>query len=74
MSPQCQAIFDHLLRGGSITTLTAMQHPFNCCRLSERIREIEATGIQITHTPVKVGKKRVMAYSYHAPVQLRLVS
>lgn len=73
MSPQCEAIFNHLLRGGTISTLEAMRD-FGCCRLSERIAELERTGINITHTWVKVGKKRFMRYSYHAqPQQLKLV-
>lgn len=64
MSPQCKAIFDHLLRGGSISTLEAMRD-FGCCRLSERIREIETTGIIIDRERVKIGKKHYMRYSYH---------
>jgi hypothetical protein len=33
--------------------------------LSERIREIEATGIVIDRVRVKVGKKHYTRYSYH---------
>lgn len=71
LSPQCKAIFDHLLRGGTISTLEAMRD-FGCCRLSERIREIEATGIQIDRERVKLGKKHYTRYGYHSQ-QLRLV-
>lgn len=70
MSPQCEAIFNHLLRGGSISTMEAM-HDFGCCRLSERIREISATGIEIDKEWVKVGKKHYVRYSYHSQ-QMRL--
>ena len=72
MSPTCKRIFDHLLRGGSISTLEAMQN-FGCCRLSERIREIEATGIQIDRERVRIGKKHYTRYSYHSN-QLRLIA
>lgn len=65
MSPQCKTIFDHLLRGYSISTLEAMRD-FGCCRLSERIREIEATGIQIDRERVKIGRKHYTRYSYHS--------
>ena len=71
MSPQCKAIFDHLLRGGTISTLEAMRD-FGCCRLSERVREIEATGIVIDRERVTVGKKHYTRYGYHSR-QLRLV-
>lgn len=73
MSPQCQTIFDHLLRGGTISTMEAMRD-FGCCRLSERCREIEATGIKLTRTRVKIGKKWFVRYSYYSnPEQLKLV-
>lgn len=71
LSPQCRAIFEFLLRGNSISTMEAMRD-FGCCRLSERIREIEATGIQIEHEWVKQNGKRFVRYSYHSR-QLRLV-
>ena len=64
LSPQCQTIFDHLLSGGTISTLEAMRD-FGCCRLSERIREIEATGIVIDRERVKIGRKTYTRYSYH---------
>lgn len=71
MSPQCKAIFDHLLRGGTISTLEAMRD-FGCCRLSERIRELERTGIVIDRERVKQNGKTYTRYSYHSQ-QLRLV-
>ena len=64
LSPQCTQIFNHLLRGGSISTMEAMRD-FGCCRLSERIREIEATGIVIDRERVKIGRKTYTRYSYH---------
>lgn len=73
LSPQCQTIFDYLLRGNSISTLEAMLD-FGCCRLSERIREIEATGIQIDRERVKQNGKTFVRYSYHSnQLRLRLV-
>lgn len=71
LSPQCTALFNHMLRGGSVSTLEAMRD-FGCCRLSERIREIEATGIQIDRERVKQNGKHYTRYSYHSR-QLRLV-
>lgn len=63
MSPQCQLILDHLRRGNGITTLQAMRD-FGCCRLSERIREIEREGWVILHNPIRTESgKRVMRYS-----------
>lgn len=44
---------------------------FGCCRLSERIREIEATGIQIDRERIKQNGKHYVRYSYHSH-QLRL--
>lgn len=71
LSPQCKAIFEHLLRGGSISTMEAMRD-FGCCRLSERIREIESTGIEIDRERIKQNGKHFVRYSYHS-MQLRLV-
>lgn len=64
LSPQCKQILDHLLRGGTISTLEAMRD-FGCCRLSERVRELEATGIVIDRERERVGKKTYTRYSYH---------
>jgi len=63
MSPQNETILAHLKAGRGLTTLEAMHPPFNCCRLSERIREIEASGFPCNHDRVKVGKKTVTRYS-----------
>jgi len=71
MSPQCKMILEHLRRGNSISTLEAMRPPFNCCRLSERLREIEATGIIIDRERVKIGKKHYTRYSYHKAAEMR---
>lgn len=57
-------IYAHLRAGHKITTLIAMHPPFNCCRLSERIREIEDyLGFDLTHERIKVGDKYVTEYS-----------
>ena len=64
MSPQCETILAHLRNGYGITTLIAMNPPFNCCRLSERIREIEREGWLCTHERIKTESgKRVTYYT-----------
>ena len=72
MSPQCQTIFDYLLRGGTLTALEAVQQPFGTTCLAKRISEIEATGVTIDKEWETNGKKRWYRYSYHS-MQLRLV-
>ena len=63
---QTDAILQYLAQGNTITPLEALQM-FGCFRLSERVREVEAIGIPIIHTPVKVGEKRVMSYRMGIP-------
>ena len=58
---QTDAILQYLTTGATLTPLEAL-NKFGTLRLSERIRELEAEGVQINHIPVKVGKKRVMSY------------
>ena len=58
---QKERVLEHLLTGASITPLEAL-HIAGSLRLSERIRELEAEGISISHTMVKVGEKRVCSY------------
>ena len=58
---QRERILEHLLTGASITPLEAL-HICGSLRLSERIRELEAEGIPITHTMTAVGDKRVCSY------------
>lgn len=62
---QNDKIFAHLQAGNTLTPLEAL----NLCgtlRLSERIRELEAQGVPITHEWQQVGKKRVMGYKLGA--------
>ena len=61
-----------LQRGESITTLEAMRMPSPVCRLSERIRELEAKGYAIDHAPVHENGKRYVRYSLRG--QLRMVA
>ncbi len=61
-SSQRERIKHYLLNGGKVTSLSALTL-FQCLRLSERVREIEAQGLAIEHTPIRVGRKRVMEYS-----------
>jgi len=58
---QKDAVLQHLLTGASITPLEALRI-CGSLRLSERIRELEAEGVQIMHTMVKAGEKRVCSY------------
>lgn len=65
LSGQNFDIYAHLRAGNKITTLIAMHAPFNCCRLSERVREIEDyLGFDLTHEKIKVGDKYVTEYSW----------
>jgi hypothetical protein len=61
-SSQRERIKHYLLNGGKLTALNALTL-FQCMRASERVRELEAQGIVIEHTPIRVGRKRVMEYS-----------
>lgn len=73
LSPQCKRILEHLQQGGSITTLQAMNHPFHCCRLSERIREIEKAGHLCNHKRITTSSgKHVMLYTLINTKQLVL--
>lgn len=72
LSPQCQCIMDHLLRGGTLTAMEAMYQPFGTTCLAKRISEIEKTGVIIDKEWETNGKKRWYRYSYHS-AQLRLV-
>ncbi len=63
---QKDKVLNHLLTGASITPLEALQIA-GSLRLSERIRELEADGVSITHTMVKVGEKRVCSYKLAVP-------
>lgn len=57
-------ILAHLLKGGTITTLTAVKRPFRCCRLSGRIWDLRHMGYDIKGRWKVVGwkKKRIMEY------------
>lgn len=59
---QKEIIKRHLLSGGKLTSLSALQLA-GSLRLSERIRECEAEGLSIKHKRIKVGTKTVMEYS-----------
>ena len=63
---QKEAILDHLMTGASITPLEALKIA-GSLRLSERIRELEADGVSIAHTMVKVGRKWVCSYKLAVP-------
>ena len=63
---QCDQLLQHLSQGHSITPLEALSL-CGSLRLSERIRELEAQGVPITHTMVKVGRKRVCSYRLAIP-------
>lgn len=62
---QKQLVLRHMRQHGYITTLIATRK-YDCFRLSERIRELEADGYYIHHLPIKVRGKRYMGYSLFA--------
>ncbi len=62
---QCERILAHLVKGKPLTTLQAV-NKFGCLRASERIRELEKRGHQISHERVKVGSKIVARYRLDA--------
>lgn len=59
---QKQAIIKYLKSHKRITAWTAM-HMLGCLRLSERVREIEASGVAIKREWLAKDGKRVMSYS-----------
>lgn len=63
-SSQNALILTHLMKGGTITTLTAVRRPFRCCRLSGRIWDLRNEGHDIKDMWKVVGpdKKRVKEY------------
>ena len=63
---QKEAVLAHLLTGATITPYEGLRL-FGSLRLSERIRELEAEGVSITHTMVKVGDKHVCQYKLAIP-------
>lgn len=73
LSPQCETILSHLIAGGTLTALSAVEQPFGTTCLAKRISEIERTGVEIDKTWETNGKKRWLRYSYHL-AQLRLLA
>lgn len=59
---QKQEVLKHLRERGSITTLIAFQK-YQLCRLSERIRELEADGYIINRGRIHKNGKYYTAYS-----------
>lgn len=60
---QNKKIMAHFKRGLSITTLEAFER-YRICRLSERIRELQKSGVRIAKGwEVTPGNCRVMRYS-----------
>jgi len=60
---QKSQILARLKAGERMTTLNAMQPPLFCCRLSERIRELQKDGhIIIKRDIVTEGGARVKEY------------
>ena len=59
---QKMLVLRHMRHRGSITTLLAMKL-YRCCRLSERIRELERDGFLINHTRVTRRGRTYTAYS-----------
>ena len=62
MGKQNKAVLDWLENHDGITQLEAF-NAIGCCRLSERVRELEAIGLSIDHVPEKTpGGARVIRY------------
>jgi len=59
---QNECLLKHLEAGEEITPLSALSM-CGTLRLSERIREIERSGVLIDHEMIKVGEKRICRYS-----------
>lgn len=66
---QAETLLAALKRGERITTLEATLR-FGICRLSERIRELEAAGWAIDHEPVKQNGKRFVRYALRGQLEL----
>jgi len=64
MGTQNEAILSYMRHVGPITQLLAL-NLCGCMRLSERIREIQRTGVSVKHEMVRSpdGKKRWARYS-----------
>lgn len=68
---QTQVLLAALKRGESLTTLEVSDR-FRICRLSERIRELEAKGYCIVHERVKQNGKTFTRYSLRGQTELAL--
>jgi hypothetical protein len=62
MKTQKQQVLDHMRARGSITTMLAFRR-YGCCRLSQRIIELENDGHLINHTRVTRNGRTFTAYS-----------
>ena len=58
---QKSKLLTYLQTHDGITTLEAMQS-LRICRLSERVRELEALGYHMSHTPEHTDNARVIRY------------
>ena len=59
---QCEAIYEHLLGGGTLTVAEALSK-FGCYALSQRIGELKKDGVPIQSEMVKLPSgKRVAQY------------
>lgn len=62
---QNNLILAHLRKGGTITTLTAAQAPFYCCRLSGRIWDLRHSGIDVKDRWKVVGSRKKQVKEYY---------
>ena len=69
MLTQRDRILDHLLRGESITPITALEL-FECFALSQRIGELRRMGHDIETVPVASGRKRYASYRLRGQLDL----
>lgn len=58
-------ILAHLKKGGTITSLSAREAPFDCLRLSARIWDLRDRGYEIKTRTKVVGKKKKSIAEYY---------
>lgn len=66
---QNSIILSHLMKGGTITTLTAYGAPFFCTRLSGRIWDLRDAGYDVKDRWKVVGEKKKHIKEYYMEAQ-----
>lgn len=73
MLTQRDQILEHLLRGESLTPITALEL-FGCFALSQRVGELKRMGHDIETVPVANGRKRYASYRLRGQLDLLAVA